>query len=163
MTCEDYQFELSHSLDSGLPTVSDFTAHIDGCAVCRRFAAEAAALEQILPLGESEPVTTELHNSIMEAVRATEPQQPPILWPRRVAAVAAAAAVAFLVWTNGRDPVAVPQPVVAVSPQPMPSMPALDVDMPKEITAAVESPFELEFERLMQDLEATTSFLAARL
>jgi hypothetical protein len=160
MTCEEYQFELSASLDGGLPIACDFTAHIDGCEACRRFAAEVVALEQILPLGEDEPVGSELHGRIMSAVRAPEPQQPPVLWPRHLAAVAAAAAVVFFVWTNFQEPVPALAPTVAESSQPMPTIPVLGLDMPAELTSAVASPYEQEFSRLVQDVTATTQFLA---
>lgn len=163
MTCEQYQFEVSARLDSGQPAAPELIAHVDDCSACRRFAAESLALAQILPISADQDVSSDLHEQIMIAVRVTEPDQPPILWPKRFAIVAAAAAaVALVVWIRQPEAPSVAPTVAHHNVQPIPNL-DLSLDMPMELTAAVQTPYARELERLSQDVAATTNFLVARL
>ena len=81
LSCDEIQFEISDRLDTGEPLSDEARAHVAACGACAAFARSARALDGLLPAGA---------DAVQNSARKNAKQH-----PRRLGALAAAAAVAL--------------------------------------------------------------------
>ena len=107
MRCRIYQWKMSRSLDDDEPLSPGLRRHLARCRTCRRRYDELAAMAEGLRLtvGAEEPLSPELRERILSAVRPLRPARPkhPVvvrLMPAMAAAACLVLGVGFFVMLN---------------------------------------------------------------